>query len=254
MRKYLGFILLAISFIIATPTITHADTFSLAYENEDSDYIAYIIDEAELLSHSEQEELLEDMEDITEYGNAVFLSIEYNPQNDVEEFAEDFYYEMFQEDNGVLFLIDMDTRSICVHAQGSLQRIITSGYANSICDNVYNYASDEDYYACASEAFDQIYTLLEGGRIAQPMKYISNAFLAVILALLINYFLVMMLSRSRKATTSQLISGIYSNVEIKNARANFVNQTKVYSPQSSGSSGKGGGGGRSGGSSGSHKF
>ena len=66
MRKYLGFILLAISFIIATPTITHADTFSLAYENEDSDYIAYIIDEAELLSHPEQEELLEDMEDITE--------------------------------------------------------------------------------------------------------------------------------------------------------------------------------------------
>ena len=87
---------------------------------------------------------------------------------------------------------------------------------------------------------------MEGRHIAQPMKYISNALLAIAIALLINYFVVRMLSRSRKASTSQLIDGTSYKTEIKNPRTEFVKQTKRYSPQSSSSSG-GGGGGRSGG-------
>ena len=64
-------------------------------------------------------------------------------------------------------------------------------------------------------------------------------------------------SRARKATISQLLSGTYNNINITNARANFTTQTKRYSPQSSGSSGSGGSsrsGGGGGGGGGGHRF
>ena len=143
--------------------------------------------------------------------------------------------------------------------------IITKSYANTITDNVYTFASDEEYFDCANTAFEQINTLLEGRAIAQPMKYISNALLAIVLALLINYFVVMFVSRGRKPSNAQLLDGIYSKVEIHNPRMDLTNQTKRYSPQSSGSSGStsrssgggfsgGGGGGGSRGGGGGHRF
>ena len=97
---------------------------------------------------------------------------------------------------------------------------------------------------------EQILALMEGRRIAQPMKYICSALLAIILALLINYFIAMFYSRQRKTNIKNIISGIYANASITNPRVSFSHQTKTYSPPSSssgGGSGGGGGGGHSGG-------
>ena len=55
---------------------------------------------------------------------------------------------------------------------------------------MYTYASDADYYICAMKVYEQEYTLLQGRKIAQPMKYISNALLAVVIAVVINYIIV----------------------------------------------------------------
>ena len=74
---------------------------------------------------------------------------------------------------------------------------------------------------------------------------------------LINYFVVRMLSRASKASNRQIMGGIFTKVDINNARANFTHQTKRYSPQSSGSSGgssRSGGGGGGGHSGGGHRF
>ena len=99
---------------------------------------------------------------------------------------------------------------------------------------------------------EQVYTLLDGGKISQPMKYISNAILSVIIAMLINFIIVMTYAHPRKPSTRQLLNGTYTNVQVNNPSTRFVNQTRTYSPQSSGSSGGGhssggGGGGHSGG-------
>ena len=226
------------------------------YENAETGYESVIFDEADLLSASEEADLLEEMKPITEHGNVAFVSINDNPGYSTERYAEDFCEDYFGYASATVFIIDMDTRYIWVYSQGDIYDTITDDYAQTITDNVYTYASDEEYYRCASVAFEQINTLLEGKWIAQPMKYICNAFLAVAVALLINYFVVMLVSRSRKATRSQLINGIYSKVDVNNARANFTHKTKRYSPQSSGSSGGGGrsGGGGGGGGGGGHRF
>lgn len=231
------------------PDVTH---------NKETGYYLRLDDRADLLTSTEETKLKKAMEPITAYGNVAFVSISTNPEYSTKRYAEKYYEEHFGYSSGIIFLIDMEERYIWIHSNGEIYKTITTSYANTITDNVYSYASDKEYLTCASTAFSQINTLLEGRHIAQPMKYISNALLAIVLALFINYFLVMALSRSRKASTSQLLNGIFSKAEVTNPQTTFVNQTKRYSPQSSSSSGGGssrsGGGGGSRGGGGGHRF
>jgi len=231
------------------------DNSKSVWNNSDSGYAIFIDDWANLLTAEEEDKLLETLKEISAYGNVAFVSISDNPAYDTEDYIKDYYTQHFGNSSGTVFLIDMDYRNIWIHSNGNIYKTITKAYADTITDNVYTYASEEDYNKCTSLAFEQILTLLQGRRIAQPMKYISNALLAITIALLINYFLVMLLSRSRKATTNQLLDGIYSKVEIHNPSVRFLHQTKRYDPPSSSSSGgsrSGGGGGGGGG--GGHSF
>lgn len=243
----------------------HDDTYSYdsVWQNSQTGYEVYIDDWADLLTPSEETQLLEVMKEISAYGNVSFVSISENDYYSTERYAEHYYYEHFEYDSGTLFLVDMDYRYLWIYSDGAIYDTVTISYANTITDNVYTYASDEDYYTCADTAFGQILRLLQGQRIAQPMKYISNALLALVLALLINYFFVMFVSRSKKATAKQLLSGTYTKVDIKNARADFIRQTRRHSPRNTGGSGGGGsssrssgggGGSRGGGGGGGHRF
>ena len=239
---------------VITPTASYADY------NEETNYYVYLDDWANLLSDEEEDKLLQVMKPITAYGNVGFVSISDNPEHNTERYVENYYQERFGYSSGTVLIIDMEERYIWIYSNGEIYDTITSSYAKTITDNVYSYASSEDYFSCASKAFEQINTLLEGRHIAQPMKYISNALLSIVLALFINYFLVMILSRSRKASVSQLLNGTFFKTEIRNPRQEFIKQTRRYSPQSSGSSGarSGGGlsrgGGMSRGGGGGHRF
>ena len=252
MRRFMT-MFLALILLMIPGTAAYASE----YVNPENNYEVIIQDEADLLTDYEETQLLEDMKPITEYGNVAFVSIDYNPNYSTDAYVREYYRSVFGRDSGIVFIIDMDERYIWIHSDGAIYKRVTTSYANTITDNVYDYASDMEYYECASKAYEQIYTVLEGGRIAQPMKYICNLLLAVILALLINFMIVMWYSRSRKASTSELLTGIYHNVDIANPMVTHTHQTKRSSPQSAGGgggrSGGGGGGGRSGGG-GGHRF
>ena len=126
---------------------------------------------------------------------------------------------------------------------------------NKLGINIYTYASDAEYFACAYKAFEQIVTLLEGKKIAQPMKYAGNAFLALLLALLINYFVVKLTSAARKPSEKELLEATKHSCSLVNANAVHTHTTKKYDPPSSSSSGGGGSrGGGGGGGGGGHSF
>lgn len=218
---------------------------AVLWENPDTGYHIILEDDAQLLDKGEPEELAAAMRAVTAYGNAAFKSISANPYS-AASFADDYYHGLFGQESGVLFLIDMDNRELYLFSDGAIYRTIGKSYANTITDNVYRYASDGDYCLCASTAFEQIGAVLAGEKIAQPMKYISNALLAFILAALINYFLARSLSRSSKPGTGEILGSISTRFDFRNPRKILTSQTKVYSPPSS-SSGSGGGGGHSGG-------
>ena len=118
------------------------------------------------------------------------------------------YDSLFGTESGTLLVIDMGQRVLYIKSNGSVSTIVSNAYSNTITDNVYRYASEGDYYTCASKAYSQIYTLLDGGKIAQPMRYISAALLALILGLTVNYLIVRTVSKPRKAGADEIISWV----------------------------------------------
>ena len=189
--------------------------------NSDSGYDLILDDDADFLTDADEDSLVEIMTKITDYCNVA--------------------------------LVTTTSHSFYSTEDGEAHKTITNSHAYTITDNTYVYATESygrDYYTCSYETMEQILALMEGRRIAQPMKYICSALLAIILALLINYFIAMFYSRQRKTNIKNIISGIYANASITNPRVSFSHQTKTYSPPSSSSGGGssgGGGGGHSGG-------
>lgn len=230
-----------------------------AYANPDTGYQVWLEDKAELLTNEQLADLSQIMQEITDYGNAAFVTIDRNISS-TEDFARSYYMNRFGTDSGIIFVIDMEQRNLWIHSDGAVWRVVTVSYANTVTDNVYRYASKGDYYRCAREAFEEILELLKGQSIFQPMKYISNALLAMILALLTNYGLVIFFTRLHQPKKSAILANIHRKFSYSRLKAVYTHQTRIYDPVSGGRSGgsSGGGSGRSSGSrsggGGGHRF
>ncbi len=248
-RRILTCILIFLVGLSSAFPVQAGDATERSYKNSTTGYEAVVYDMADLLSDTEEKALLEEMQPITAYGGAAFVSVDIN-YTSTSVYAEDMYRQYFGKNSGTLFVIDMDNHQIYIFSDGAIYKIVNNQYATSITDNVYRYASNRKYYACAQEVFAEITTLLSGAKIAQPMKYICNGLLALILALLTNYVLSRILSRTAKPGRDALMASLTTRCNIYDPVVTFTNQTRVYDPPSSSSSG--GGGGHSGGGGGGH--
>lgn len=224
------------------------------YINQETNYRAIIDDSANLLSYSEKEKLFEEMIPLTKYGHVGFVSTNNN-YNSVDYFADSYYHSHFNQESGTIFIIDMSNRKIYIFSDGENYRTITSAKAYSITDNTYRYATREEYYYCAHYSFKDINTLLEGKKIAEPMRYTSNIFIALTLAFFFSFIYILSKSRMSKASNKTVIGDCVIDFQISQVSAVKTGQHSVYSPASSGgSSGGGGGGGGSSGGGGGHSF
>ncbi len=252
----------AIVFLCASESFA----YEVKYTNPSTNYVVYIDDRADLVTDDEEESLVASMKGITEYGNAAFMTSEASHSDSTAYFTEGKYQELFGWESGTMFMIDLADREIFIHSDGEVYEHITDDKAETITDNAYRAAGRGEYYACAALVFEQMRKVLEGGRIAQPMKYTSNAVLAIILALLINYGL---LSFSRRKYTKEIRSDevlvhAVNTFALGACVEHFLRQTKKYIPPSSSSGGgshhssgggyhSSGGGGHHGGG-GGHRF
>ena len=239
----------------AVTLTTKEDDPQRIYSVEGRNYEIYIYDEENLLSEKEIGKLVQHMVPITRYGNAGFITYQIE-EGDYEGATGDIYNGLFGRSSGTLLMIDMNHRKLVLHSDGDISKVITNSYANTITDNIYRMAGKGNYYGAASEAFREINTLLEGNRIAQPMRHITNGLLAVILSTLILYFVTLLTSLQKKAEAEEILTAIGASIAFSNPKAVFKNRTRVYNPHSSsgGSRSGGGGFGGGGGSSGSHGF
>lgn len=218
--------------------------YDKTYTDPDTGYEAVIEDQAGLFTEGEMAQIIEAMGEVTAYGNAVCLTADENFYS-ASYLAQEYYEECFGYESGTIFLIDMDNREICIYSCGTVYKTITSSKADTITDNVYKLASDEEYADCAIKAFGQMATLLSGGKIAQPMKYIGNALMAILIALLINFIIIYTTARMNKK--QNVVDGAKASVLYTKAKPVFIGQTRIYSPRSKGDGGGGPGGGHSGG-------
>lgn len=253
--------LISFLFILMLTTVLSGSTCTWAAitdSNSATSYGYYLEDAADFLTDSQEQSLIELLEQITEYCNVVFATSTDHSYSSSEQFAVSTFESVFYNNsNGVSFVIDRDLNQIYLISEGAIRKTISNGRCNSITDNTYIYATSDygyDYYTCAYETFSQVLTLLQGGKIAQPMKHICNLLLAIVLAMLINYFITSGYARAKKPSTTEVLEGLFTKVEISHPSAKFTHQTKKYDPPSSSSSGGGGGGGGGGHSGGGHSI
>ncbi|MBE6122083.1 MAG: TPM domain-containing protein [Erysipelotrichaceae bacterium] len=262
MRKLIT--LLAVLVCMFLPSAVYAE--SELFTDPDTGYSVYISDQADLLTDGEEQMLAEQMKQCTQYGHAVFAT-NSSPVSSASSEAERLYRIYAGYESGTLFLIDMHTRNLYIFSDGENYRTITRSYAESVTDNVYRMAGREEYYECASEVFSQVYTLLEGGRIARPMKVITNILLSAVIAVILNYMLADFSRRKKYANEAAAAAAISTFAAAQVLGRSKAGTRRVYDPpasddSSSGSSGSshssGGGSSSSGGSSsgggGGHRF
>ena len=251
-KKIIIIIILLFSFTINTKALdtiekeTDASTEILKYKNQDTSYEAIIDDKADLLTSEEENKLLDQISELTNFGNIIFVSTNYNTSS-AQTYANNYYYNHYGNNNGSLFLIDMDNRKIIITSGGNNYGVITTAKANIITDNIYKLATNKEYYECSKRAFEQINTLLNNGKIAEPMRYISNAVLAISLSALISFMIVYSQSKLKNATIAEIIKKSKNNLLVNSVTGTKTGTERIYSPVESSSGGGSSGGGSSGG-------
>ena len=253
MRKRIAILLSVICILVlALPVCVFAET--LTAEDAEHGTMAVVKDDADLYSAKEREDLLAQIKELLPYGN-IGIETSYESNSDTAAFSRSEYIDMFGETSGTLFLIDMYNRRIQFFSGAEMYQTLNTTRANEITDNIYTYASDGDYYMATSKAFEQVQIVLEGGRIVAPMRFATNAALAIGIALLVN-FIIIMVQRKRNANATKLTNALaYSGRQpgtsvVKNVRSVMTRQSKTRHTSSSGGGGGfsgGGGGGFSGG-------
>lgn len=223
-----------------------------------------VYDFADLFTDSEEERLYEDIgEYINSYNmDLAVVTINDNNKLNAQEYAQDFYdYNDFRTD-GVLFLIDMDTREIYMTTTGSAIDMYNDYRIDQILDSVYYYVSSGDYYDTASSFIDEVSYYASIGlpndsnygysdKVIFADIFLKCFLIALVVTVIIMVILVMKNRMVKKATSSREYL-VKETMKINHVSETFLGAfvSKVRRSHDSGSSGGGGGSSISSGSSG----
>ena len=181
MKRFLSFLLM----FLLLCGLAGAETRT----NEETEYIAVIEDRAGLLDEAEYESVFSTMMPITDICNAGFYTYSGESKEYVMNKAKAWANSVFPG-RCTLFIIDMATRQLAVWSSTDIEKTLTQAKGYTITDNVFSYASRGDYARCAETAFNQMYRVLKGEKVTGPMRYISNALLALLAAILLAYLFI----------------------------------------------------------------
>ena len=116
-----------------------------------------IYDYADLFSNEEEITLFNKADDFIKESDLdiAIVTIDTNPLGNAQDYADDFYdYNNFgtgATHDGLLLLLDMDTREIYISTEGQAILIYDDERINLILDEIYNYITKDNYKA--AEAF-----------------------------------------------------------------------------------------------------
>lgn len=223
-----------------------ASEHQVVYENETTGYIAVIDDRADLLqTRAEWNDICDVMKLMTDYADVIFATTSVN-DGSARDFAKVVLDRYAVNSSRTAFVIDMDNREIYIFSKGKVYKTITARMAETIADNTYTFATNGQYADCAVEVFLEELTLLEGGRIARPMKYVSNFFMALMLSVLALFAVMRVTHVVSKPKDEELLSAGTSR-KVVNRVERLTKSVKTRHSDGGGSGGGGFGGGGGGG-------
>ena len=139
--------------------------------NAETGYTLVIHDEAGLLNGDETAEVAGAMRGITGEANVAFITYpaDGDDGSDSAVKAQIWGDAVFGgQSRFTVFIIDMKTRHLDIYASAPLAGKLTPAVLNGIAENVYLYATREQYGQCAKQTFAQIRTALKDWEFTDP--------------------------------------------------------------------------------------
>ncbi len=164
---------------------------------------------------------------VTEYGNVAFWSTRA-VTSDVVEQARLKRRELFGLTSATIFVVNMSIRKHTIQSYGAIEDVVSTGRANTITNNMRNYLTREEYYEGARIVYEQICTLMQKGRIPQPMKYLSNGCIALLAALMLLLRVVIRYSSTLRRPEVIRTAG---ELRITNYDRRKTGRKRTYSPR-----------------------
>ena len=135
-----------------------------------------VYDLADLLTTEEEEKLQSNAEEFSESWSMNFLVVTTNDTDgkSTVAYADDFYDEKYPdstEEDGILYLIDMDHRQIYVSTCGSAIRYLTDDRIDRILDAAYEEVADGDYFGTFEAFFKETEKYLKKGIPSNQYNY-----------------------------------------------------------------------------------
>lgn len=209
------------------------------YVDPETGYKAVIDDQAELLTAKEELDLQPLLTELTKTSNIAVYTVDSVTNMQDYERAKNERISLFSAEDSAVFMIDMYLRRIYIGRKGNMEAIFTDAVSNNITNNIAKYATKSDYGECFRIGLSQMLDRVNSGgaNTPKPMKYLSNAVISVMLALL-GAFTVAVLTSSTYSRKKTFAS--YEGVVVSNVKQRVTGQSKKYSPLPKGNGGGGG--------------
>ena len=160
-KRWITGILSLLYFLVLT--VTGAD--ALTVYGAQSDSAAYVVDQADLLSNQEEEIIENQIEEMSQKWKQDFVVVTTNDAEgkNSEEYADDYYdYHGYQE-NGVLYLVDLDNGNVWISTCGSMIRFLTDSRIDRVIDAGYSQLKAHNYGEGFLAMLDQTEDYMEAG-------------------------------------------------------------------------------------------
>ena len=196
---------------------------------ETDDEILRLVDEADLLSASEEKKLLKKLDETSKElkFDIIIVTVEDFGGGDVEKFTEELYDDAYgKKRDGVILLISMEERDWCISGNGEGQDIFTSSNISAIGSAIKSDLSDGNY-ADAFELFiDKCAYYIDGERNGFPFDVGGTALVALIIGLLAAVIVTFILKGQLKSVHKQAAAQSY--VKPGSMQVTLTNEFYLY--------------------------
>ncbi|MCQ2419021.1 MAG: TPM domain-containing protein [Clostridia bacterium] len=244
--KRLFLLLLSVLLCLSLAAPVFATEPDDAYDNQ------LLIDDADLFSDSEEKELNDYLYQMSRSANAEFVVLTVDSIGSVsaDDFANEYYddhdYGYGEDRDGVILLIAMESRDVCVSTNGNTYNRIKP---QKIRNKITPYLSDGDYYYAVEK-----YAALCEEKMTAPLVSFRCIPISLLIGFLISLIITSAMKGSMKSVTKQFNATSYvrdQSMQLSQSQDTFLymHLDRVPKPTQSSNSG---GGGRSFSSGGSH--
>ncbi len=197
-----------------------------------------IYDFADLFSDAEEKNLFDKaVTYIKKYDmDIAVVTIKENNKGSAKSYAEDFYdYNDFGENkskDGLILLIDMDNRELWITTTGYAQLVYDDGRLEKILDDIYYYASIEDYGMSAASFIDTASRFADLGVADSNSNYYVDDNGEMVKKKSANYLISILVAFALSSFTTYIFISRHKGIRAVNEAGNYLNKekTRIHMP------------------------